>query len=258
MNKARFAAMPATGPGFFVGYINGVPKDGRGLLWLAGVFLIAGFALLGAVLGGSNPSPGDGRFVGEITVTGVMERFPYPVLRLPPDAENRQGRVLLLAGEDKTGVQAKGEELAGRTVTVQGYLTMRGTLEMILVNAATAFSPAPAGETRALPAAVPLGRWRMEGEICDGKCYAGAMQPGTGLSHKACANLCLSGGVPPVFVTEKPVEGRNFFLLADAAGGPVPPVMFDYTAQPVVLEGELVRIGDLIVFRADWTRVKLP
>lgn len=258
MTRARFPTPPATGAGFFVGYIDGVPKDGRGLMWLAGALLVAGFAVFAALLGFGNPYPGDGRTVGEITVTGVMERFPYPVLRVAPDAAHPAGRTILLAGEDKTGVQAKGEELATRSVTTQGYLTTRGTLEMILVNAATAFSPAPVANPRRAAAPVSLGRWRMQGEICDGKCYAGAMQPGTGLSHKACANLCLSGGVPPVFVTEKPVEGATFFLLADAAGGPVPAVMFDYTAQPVVLEGELVSMDNILVLKADWTKVKLP
>ena len=95
----------------------------------------------------------------------------------------------------------------------------------------------------------PLGRWRLTGEICDGKCYAGAMRPGTGLAHKACANLCLIGGVPPVLVTTAPVEGERFLLIAGADGGPVTPALLDHVATLVQVEGDVERRGSLLVLR---------
>lgn len=77
------------------------------------------------------------------------------------------------------------------------------------------------------------------------------MKPGTGLSHKACANLCISGGVPPVFVSTAPVDGHIFFLLASKDGGPMPAGLRDKTALPVVLEGKVERRDNLLIFKVD-------
>jgi hypothetical protein len=39
------------------------------------------------------------------------------------------------------------------------------------------------------------------GEVVDAKCYLGAMKPGDGKSHKACATLCVTNGIPAMPVT---------------------------------------------------------
>ena len=96
-----------------------------------------------------------------------------------------------------------------------------------------------------------LGRWKLAGEICDGKCLAGAMQPGRGLAHKACANLCLIGGIPPVFVSSKPVMGEEFLLVAGPDGKVMPQSLYDYVGQFIEVEGEIERRGDMLVFKID-------
>jgi hypothetical protein len=108
------------------------------------------------------------------------------------------------------------------------------------------------GQTDFVPApAQDLGRWRLVGEICDGKCSAGAMKPGTGLAHKACANLCILVGLPPVLVMELPVEGATVVLLAAEDGGPMPDALYDLVAVPVSMDGTLERRDDLLIFRID-------
>ena len=102
-----------------------------------------------------------------------------------------------------------------------------------------------------VPEPEPLGRWKLAGEICDGKCMTGGMRPGRGLAHKACANLCISGGVPPVFVSTQPVEGSEFLMISVPDGGPLPQVVYDRMAQFVSLEGEITRHGDLLVLAID-------
>ena len=97
----------------------------------------------------------------------------------------------------------------------------------------------------------PLGRWKLAGEICDGKCLAGAMRPGRGLAHKACANLCLLGGVPPVFVSTQEVDGSEFLLITGPDGDALPKSAYDYVAQFITVEGDVERRGDLLVFRMD-------
>jgi len=107
-------------------------------------------------------------------------------------------------------------------------------------------------ESVAVPAPpAPLGHWLLTGEICDGKCHAGAMKPGTGLAHKACANLCIAGGLPAVLEMTLPAEGSTVVLLADAEGGPMPAGLLDLTAVPVEMTGHLERRDDLLIFRID-------
>ena len=93
-----------------------------------------------------------------------------------------------------------------------------------------------------------LGRWKLTGEICDGKCLAGAMRPGRGLAHRACANLCLVGGVPPVFVSSAPIDDEEFLLIGGPDGGPLPAAMLEYTALYISVEGRIERRGGMLVF----------
>ena len=78
--------------------------------------------------------------------------------------------------------------------------------------------------------AKPLGSWRLTGEICDGKCSLGVMRPGNKAAHKACANVCLIGGVPPVFITTTPVLGTQYLLMGDPQNHALPDALRDYVA----------------------------
>jgi hypothetical protein len=77
------------------------------------------------------------------------------------------------------------------------------------------------------------------------------MRPGEGIAHRACANLCLTGGVPPVFVSTGAVAGERFLMMADAGGGPLTAAALAHTALLVEIEGEVERRGGLLVFRID-------
>ena len=120
-----------------------------------------------------------------------------------------------------------------------------------------------AGRLKAMRGAVDpvdvtdLGSWRLSGEICDGKCYAGAMQPGTGLAHKACANLCLIGGTPAVFVAKGAVDGASFFMLSDETGEPLDERLYGITAVLLSAEGQIERRGDLHLFKIDADSVQV-
>jgi len=122
----------------------------------------------------------------------------------------------------------------------------RGTIDMQLVGRMQAVEGVAVA-----PTAEPLGRWRLTGEVCDGKCYAGVMRPGAGLAHKACANVCLLGGVPPVLVTTAPVAGSQFLLMADPEGHALPDAFRDHVAILQRMDGAVTRIADLLVFRTD-------
>lgn len=243
---------------FFIGFFP-IPPRLRIFLIAVSATLVAAFAALAYAAGGGQDDPGDGRFrfdFGRQTVTGVLELRPYPLLRVVTGSEQIEaGRTLMLSGAGKTGLMSRGAGLEGEMVTASGVLLNRGDLDMLQVrggrNGLAAADGDDAAEAPPQAPPVPLGRWRLAGEMCDGKCLAGAMRPGRGLAHKACANLCVTGGVPPVFVSTQPVEGSAYMLMAGPDGGPIGPEILTHMAAFVALEGDLERRGDLIVLRVD-------
>ncbi|MEJ8476087.1 hypothetical protein [Roseibium algae] len=249
---------PSANPPFFIGYGRKVPASLRLFL---GVFCLCFLIGLGASAlllptGLADPGVAGFQWNQRSTQIGKLELRPYPVLRLPPDETNPAPRTVMLAGPGKRGVFPQAQPLEDMMVSMTGIPIRRGDLTMVQVSGGPkGLSAVHSGASDQTPSyqpsnTVPLGRWRLSGEICDGKCYSGAMRPGRGLAHKACANLCLSGGVPPVFVTEIPVEGRNFFLLTAPDGSQPSDEIYDLVGLPVTLEGDVEKLDDLLVFKA--------
>jgi hypothetical protein len=259
------ATPPPSGPkpkntDFFTGYGKKLPEKLRVFVPAVAGMLIALFAVIGLASGLLQSSPGDGRFrwdLGPMTLVGVLEMHPAPVVHAQPTETYPQGHSIMLTGQGKVGVQKTAAGLDGRLVEVKGFITQRGALDMLVVDTLKAVETSDdSGAGSSLPKVVDLGRWRLSGEICDGKCVSGAMRPGRGISHKACANLCIIGGAPPVFVADGAVDGASFFLIADLAGRPVADRLLDYTAVPVEVEGRIERRGDLPVLLIDTARIK--
>ncbi len=241
---------------FFLGWSKKLPKGLKRFVPALAVVLVLLFGGAGFLIGATQNDPGDGAFrwdLGRQQVTAVLLAEPYPVLFVVESERYPPGTALLLSGWGKRGVQARAAPLDGKLVAAAGVPITRGSLQALqLAGGEDGLKAAEATDSEAaLPEAVSLGTWRLSGEICDGKCYAGAMRPGSGLAHKACANLCLIGGVPPVFVSTGPVEGQSLFLMAGADGGPIPPEVLDSSAVLVQIDGEVVRRGDLLIFKID-------
>lgn len=230
---------------FFIGWAGRLPRDHRRLVITRAAMAVLALLLLGLTLGYRLDDPGPGGFdpAGEVTRRGVLSLQPSPLLWMPPDAAHPAGHSLLLSGEGKRGpLLDPGWD--GWTVEATGALIRRGDIDMLQLDRAAVV---PDTE-RSTPPSVALGLWRIEGEICDGKCAVGGMRPGTGLAHRACAILCLNGALPPVFVASGPIHGTDFLLLADAAGGSG---WRDLVGLRVRLDGTVTRHGDLLIFRAD-------
>jgi hypothetical protein len=75
------------------------------------------------------------------------------------------------------------------------------------------------------------------------------MKPGGGKTHKACAMLCVSGGVPPMLVTRDAAGNETFYLLVTEAGGVANESVLDFVGDPVEVSGRLERHGDLLILR---------
>jgi hypothetical protein len=254
--------------GFFIGWSNSFPPGLRRFVLLIALVLVPGLGLLGLGLSAGADDPADAllrigervgqnapvrpeEWAGDQVFRGHLETRGHSVLHVAPDASYPRGRVILLSGDGKRGPVTNGHQGAAE---VRGGLIRRGSIEMLVVdikpldgNNASNFGPLPRES---------LGRWRIAGEICDGKCYPGGMRPGNGLSHKACAVLCLYGEVPPIFVTVAPVDGRSFLVIVGPDGQSPYRHISNVIAIPVELEGEVERVGNVLVFRIDPARVR--
>jgi hypothetical protein len=232
---------------FFIGWSSTVPTGLRGFLAMVSVVVLCAAAVIGLALSATIDDPGGGDWAaGDQTLRGTITSLPYPLLHLPPTGRHPAGHAVLLAGIGKNGAEVD-PALAGQVVEATGAMLKRGSIDMMQVGEDPGLRTA-AGEG-VVPASVQLGRWRLVGEICDGKCWTGAMRPGNGIAHKACANLCLIGGLPPVLVTTAPVAGSTFLLLADADGGPMPDRLRPLVGLRISLDGAVERRGDLLVLR---------
>ena len=250
---------PRDGEAFFVGYLN---TPGRLALFYALVIpaVIAIGIGLGIAFGAAQGDPGEGRFFpGYKVITGVLRADPYPVIHTLPDADHPNGQVVTLTGPGKVGALRFVKDLDGKLVDAGGVFIARGAHRILqvggrvriratqkdLTDADLAFRP---------PAAEPVGRYTLKGEIVDSKCYLGAMRPGQGKIHMACANFCLHGEIAPVFVTYSgagPDAETFVYLMAGPDGGPIDKDLLDYTSLAVALTGEVEKRGDLYVLKVD-------
>lgn len=238
---------------FFVGYLT-APDGLRSFLIGIGIGLVLLMAGVGLGIGATQDDPGNGAFRGDYgrqTVTGVMELTPYPVVRVTQGSEHvPEGHTLMLSAGGKQSLMNRVRDLDGQLVTVSGTILDRGELDMMQVRGGQNGISRAEGDAPEMDSE-DLGRWRIAGEICDGKCLAGAMRPGIGIAHKACANLCLIGDIPPVFVSTQPVEGSEFLLVVGPDGTIFPKSAYDLVAAYISVEGKVMRHGDLLVFHLE-------
>lgn len=226
--------------------------------FLAGMVLalLLGFGALALALGRATDDPGQGIEIPNRKLSGILVDGPYPYLVMAPDAAHPRGHTILLTAQGKVAIDADVRALAGTHVEVPGLYMKRGGIDMLEVT------DLPKVTQPAIPYVVPaeesLGRWRITGELCDGKCWIGWMRPGGGLAHKACANVCLIGGVPPVLVSTGEVAGSQFLLPLGPDGKMLADGFRDLVGIRAIYEGEVSRVGDLLVFRTDVGKARTP
>ncbi|EEE35724.1 conserved hypothetical protein [Rhodobacteraceae bacterium KLH11] len=233
------------------------------------LLLVTALALVGFLLGAGlligrtqDTDPGGGAFrfdYGQQTVSGVVENLAYPLFHVTEGNDRlKPGQTLMLTGSGKDGVSNRTLPMVGKLATAKGIVLERGSLEMLqLAGGKRGLSEAEKQSSVSVPKPEDLGRWKLTGEICDGKCLSGAMRPGRGLAHKACANLCLFGDIPPVFVSTKPVKGSEFLMVLGPDGGALPKEAYDFIGQYITLEGAVARHGDMLVFKMDPETIEL-
>lgn len=243
---------------FFVGYR---PMPAALTRWYRplAALLIAASGLGGYWLGAQQAGAGPGHWDTTATVTaqGVLMLRPYPVLHRLNPAHPGGVESLLLVRQGKHSADSWARAFDQQWVSVRGYPVTRGRWTLLEIPGQDAISAAPDGATdnrrqlRELLDIAPLGAAELAGEIVDSKCFLGVMKPGAGLTHKACAELCLRGGIPPILVAKDAQGQQSGYLLARADGASASVALAPFAADPVRVTGQLQRQGGLLLLRVD-------
>ncbi len=207
---------------FYVGYL---PLPAALRVWLAsvvGAMVVAAIAM-SVVISSTARDPGPAVWNdGELsTFTGTLTCDPWPTLWVSSAEHTSQTvRPMLIIEEGKHGARQELSAFDGRTVTLRGHTLTRGELRMFeLSDEPDAVKPS---ESSVAGSSVLIrtdkGTVTLTGEIIDPKCFSGAMKPGDGKGHKACATLCIRGGIPPMLAVWDGAGEPTLWLLTDAQG----------------------------------------
>lgn len=233
---------------FFIGWLR-PPMIYRCFLRRLAAGVLAGGLIVGGVVAMLQHDPGHSVWNMDPlqVVEGRLFTRPYPGLC------EVTGRTWLLVEEGKHGAQVRVAELGGdgAVVRARGTALHRNGRWMLELAAGPAglqvMGDAPPDGS--LGSRGQVERITFHGEIIDPKCYLGAMKPGGGKTHKACAMLCIKGGIPPMLVTRDSEKRETYYLLADESGGPLDESILPFVGEQVAVTGRLEKIGDLLVLR---------
>jgi hypothetical protein len=216
---------------------------------------IVALGVLAVLMAASQRDPGTGTWNQDavVEISGVIRATPYPLLeRHSPDGTIAS---ILLVNQGKEGARHYAAKLDGQPGSARGHLINRNGMSMLelsdsrsgVINSGEKLSP-----PLALMASNPK-KLTIRGQIVDPKCYLGAMKPGDGKPHKACAVLCIRGGIPPVLISIESSGEPASYLLVDQEGmgltGASLEAVLPFVADHVEVTGEFERRGDLKLLR---------
>lgn len=234
-------------PEFYVGYLPTAPSSiavfvrGRVMrLLLLAVVAAAGAAFV-------LPYYGDGVFE-----FGVVRTHSGPVLCDTATRLDEAQIEYILVGAGKHGAPIELCSGGGGDFEIEGSRFARGGKEFLEVRSFEKQS----GAAPAVPGAIALGPMTLRGEIVDAKCYFGVMNPGEARVHRACATLCLRGGITAVFVVRDKKGNEAHLLLAPEDGNTTSPDFLKWVAEPVEITGEVFKQGQWLVFRINNTSIR--
>ena len=242
------------GDDFYVGYVPVAPAGLRRAVRIRVVtgLLLAGVIVAGLAVAQRHFAPARFEYGMPRTIVGIVQERPYPVVRVPtltgPDSGRWVSYLLTAAGKHGAGPEVRGWD--GRWTKLEGALASRRKDLLLEVERATA-APAPPGMPGLQLAPKEMGTETFVGEIVDGKCYLGVMNPGAGVTHRGCATLCLRGGTPPLFEVTRSAGVTQTMLLVDDRGRPLTDRLAGWIGSPVRVRGRLTLDGDLLFLWAD-------
>lgn len=238
----------ATEREIYVGYLPMRPGDRQFTRFVAVLIVLAG-VVAGVLLAHALRPAGTGAWNTSetVTLTGTLRLAPYPHLVTPDGA-------VLLAEPGKLGTQVRFAGMDAHEIRLTGTLLRRGDWRALEVLSHEPLGANPETTPTLAFASEPL---TLRGEILDSKCFFGAMKPGDGLTHKACAILCLRGGIAPLIVGEDETGRKVAAVICSTGGGPIQVSVMALAGEPVLATGRLGTLGPLRVFAVDAAGVLL-
>ncbi len=229
----------------YVGYLPLPPRHARFLRVFIPVSLWA-LVIVNASILVAMRDPGAARWATDDTVTlsGRIRDDGAPVLI------TEDGETVLIVRDSKRGA-FDGPTREG-PADITGFILERDGRRMIEItqreSARLAARPVFERIDRATPRTTPV---TLRGEILDAKCFMGAMKPGDGKTHKACATLCIHGGIPAAMVVRGADGAETIAMIVGPGFTPFPEELAQYIADPIEVAGGMFRIGDLDVIAID-------
>jgi hypothetical protein len=241
---------------FFVGYLP-TPRWHRKFLYALIPALMLVVIAASVLVSRSQPSPGNAIWEDAVkSFSGTLTIHPYPVLHTLDRGDGKAGD-LLIVNSGKHGAADRLATLNMKYTSLKGTLLERNGKFMLELDddpgsatESASSTPIKDFENRS------LGPITVRGEILDAKCYLGAMKPGTGKTHKECAILCISGGIPPMLLAHDDSGKPIYYLLADPSGKPLDPDAYPYIADPVEASGTAELIDGLLYLRVRPSEIK--
>lgn len=229
---------------FFVGYLAQSPP-GIARRVRRAVIVLALVAVAVAILLATSQRPFAAAFFDygkPRTFTGLVTSDPEPTLWAD--------KPYLLVAPGKHGAHQLVAPYEGKAVSLTGTLIHRANEAMIEIEA---IEPSPLAP---LPAYRPPERGEgkkvtLAGEIVDGKCYLGVMNPGQGKAHRDCAVRCISGGTPPLLVVND-----NVFVVTGPGGRDIHREILDVVAEPVEVQGTLSARGEQLILETERSAIR--
>ena len=237
---------------FYVGYL---PKAPTALArFVRRVLIVLGLLAVTAALVlvvGQMPFASSAFEYGKLrSFEGTVVTRPFPTLLVGRPGEvgqqDKYSRYLLVA-PGKHGADDLVASFDSKQVRLRGQLIYRegGTMVEVMPGSITVVDASPAFQE----ATRDLGAATVTGEIVDSKCYLGVMNPGQGKVHRDCAARCLSGGIPPIFVT---TDGHEQFLLVGLDGFALGrDALREFIGEAITIRGEVLARGNSRLLEID-------
>ncbi len=243
---------------FFVGYLD-TPPALKKFYWHLIIGLIACSSLLGYGLSSIQNSavPAIWDLGASTTMSGVLTLDPYPVLhRLSENSADNPEKIesVLLVNQGKHSARQLTADFDNKAITISGALISRGGWLMLEIGAPEDIKLNNNINVAAIKSKLnitPMGKISLSGEIADTKCFLGVMKPGAGKIHKACAEVCLLGGIPAMLVS-KGKDGKKYgYILAKPDGSSASKITAKHAAEAVRISGTLQQQGDILYIKMD-------
>lgn len=240
---------------FYIGYLPKAPK-GISRFTVMAIFMF--FILLAAsayVVVSNQTTISNGSFeYGELTeVEGLVYMGPQPFIKVI-DGVDLSGhpvfKNILLINFGKHGATPSLEKIKSEIALTfdRVYVKLRGTLIYhngttlleLTENEKSYISYRPlVDKSLYLKDVQDLGVQTLTGEIIDPKCYFGSMKPGEGKPHKSCAGLCISGGIPPMYVVKNDQGKADYYLIMGEDGQRLSEEVIPYVSDITTLTGRV-------------------